>query len=305
MKKNEPVMSKSRKMRRLKENATGWFFISPVVIGVLVFTAYPMIMSFVYSLCNYDSITPMEFIGFQNYIDMFQDELVWYSLRLTFRFALISVVVNMILSVGFALLMNFNIKGITVFRILAILPCLMPGAASAIVWKDMMSPTANGRFNQLLTALGFEPFPFLIDPDTALFSMFFMGLWGLGGGMLMWLASLRGISPTLYEAARLDGASKWKQFIKITLPMLTPMIFYQLITSVIGSMQAFGSSMLMTGGGPLNSTYFFGLLIYNTGLKEMNMGYSCAMAWFLFAIIVVLTLFIFKRSKWVYYGEEQ
>ena len=298
-------MSKSRKMRRLKENATGWFFISPVVIGVLVFTAYPMIMSFVYSLCNYDSITQMEFIGFQNYIDMFQDELVWYSLRLTFRFALISVVVNMILSVGFALLMNFNIKGITVFRILAILPCLMPGAASAIVWKDMMSPTANGRFNQLLTALGFEPFPFLIDPDTALFSMFFMGLWGLGGGMLMWLASLRGISPTLYEAARLDGASKWKQFIKITLPMLTPMIFYQLITSVIGSMQAFGSSMLMTGGGPLNSTYFFGLLIYNTGLKEMNMGYSCAMAWFLFAIIVVLTLFIFKRSKWVYYGEEQ
>ncbi|MBE6940854.1 MAG: sugar ABC transporter permease [Ruminococcaceae bacterium] len=305
MKKNEPVMSKSRKMRRLKENATGWFFISPVVIGVLVFTAYPMIMSFVYSLCNYDSITPMEFIGFQNYIDMFQDELVWYSLRLTFRFALISVVVNMILSIGFALLMNFNIKGITVFRILAILPCLMPGAASAIVWKDMMSPTANGRFNQLLTALGFEPFPFLIDPDTALFSMFFMGLWGLGGGMLMWLASLRGISPTLYEAARLDGASKWQQLIKITLPMLTPMIFYQLITSVIGSMQAFGSSMLMTGGGPLNSTYFFGLLIYNTGLKEMNMGYSCAMAWFLFAIIVVLTLFIFKRSKWVYYGEEQ
>jgi len=305
VKKNEPVMSKSRKMRRLKENATGWFFISPVVIGVLVFTAYPMIMSFVYSLCNYDSITPMEFIGFQNYIDMFQDELVWYSLRLTFRFALISVVVNMILSIGFALLMNFNIKGITVFRILAILPCLMPGAASAIVWKDMMSPTANGRFNQLLTALGFEPFPFLIDPDTALFSMFFMGLWGLGGGMLMWLASLRGISPTLYEAARLDGASKWQQLIKITLPMLTPMIFYQLITSVIGSMQAFGSSMLMTGGGPLNSTYFFGLLIYNTGLKEMNMGYSCAMAWFLFAIIVVLTLFIFKRSKWVYYGEEQ
>ena len=298
-------MSRSRKMRRLKENATGWFFISPVVIGVLVFTAYPMIMSFVYSLCNYDSITPMEFIGFQNYIDMFNDELVWYSLKLTFGYAFISVVVNMLLSVGFALLMNFNIKGITVFRVLAILPCLMPGAASAIVWKDMMSPTANGRFNQLLTALGFEPFPFLIDPDTALFSMFFMGLWGLGGGMLMWLASLRGISPTLYEAARLDGASKWQQLIKITLPMLTPMIFYQLITSVIGSMQAFGSSMLMTGGGPLNSTYFFGLLIYNTGLKEMNMGYSCAMAWFLFAIIVVLTLFIFKRSKWVYYGEEQ
>lgn len=305
MKKNEPVMSRSRKMRRLKENATGWFFISPVVIGVLVFTAYPMIMSFVYSLCNYDSITPMEFIGFQNYIDMFNDELVWYSLKLTFGYAFISVVVNMLLSVGFALLMNFNIKGITAFRVLAILPCLMPGAASAIVWKDMMSPTANGRFNQLLTALGFEPFPFLIDPDTALFSMFFMGLWGLGGGMLMWLASLRGISPTLYEAARLDGASKWQQLIKITLPMLTPMIFYQLITSVIGSMQAFGSSMLMTGGGPLNSTYFFGLLIYNTGLKEMNMGYSCAMAWFLFAIIVVLTLFIFKRSKWVYYGEEQ
>ena len=305
MKNNESTLSRSRKLRKLKENATGWFFISPVVIGVLVFTAYPMIMSFVYSLCNYDSITPMEFIGFQNYIDMFNDELVWYSLKLTFKFAFISVAVNMVLSVGFALLMNFNIKGITVFRILAILPCLMPGAASAIVWKDMMSPTANGRFNQLLTALGFEPFPFLIDPDTALFSMFFMGLWGLGGGMLMWLASLRGISPTLYEAARLDGASKWQQLIKITLPMLTPMIFFQLITSVIGSMQAFGSSMLMTGGGPLNSTYFFGLLIYNTGLKEMNMGYSCAMAWFLFAIIVVLTLFIFKRSKWVYYGEEQ
>lgn len=290
---------------KIKQNITGWLFISPVVIGFLVFTVYPMIISLVNSLCDYNGIKAREFIGLGNYIYMWKDELFRYSLKITFKFTFISVIVNMVLCISFALLMNANIKGVVVFRVLAYLPCLIPSAANAIIWKDLMSASANGRFNQILTGLGLEPFPFLTDPDTALFSMFFMGLWGLGGGVLMWLANLKGISPSYYEVARLEGANRVQQLIKITLPMLSPMIFYQLITSTIGSLQAFGASMLMTAGGPMNSTYFLGLLIYNTGLKEMNMGYSCAMAWVLFAIIAVLTLLIFRNSKWVYYGEEQ
>ena len=240
-----------------------------------------------------------------NFKAMFKDDVFLHSLKITAKFALISVPVNMVLGFSFALLLNTNVKGMTVFRIVLYLPCIIPGVASAIIWKDLFNPTAAGRFNQIITMLGFKPFPWLNDPRTALFSMFFMGLWGLGGGSLLWLANLKGISPSFYEFASLEGASKFQQTIKITIPMMTPMFFYQLVTGFIGSMQAFGASLLMTAGGPNHSTNFLGLNIYTTGLRDMNMGYACAQAWVLFAIILVLTLIIFKTGGWVYYGEDQ
>lgn len=295
----------NKKKRKLKLALTGWLFISPVMIGILIFTAYPMISSLVYSFCDYNNITPAKFIGLQNYKDLFQDEVFLYSLRITLRFAAISVIVNLVLAFSFALLMNTRIKGIFLFRILVYLPCVIPAAASAIIWKDLFNPSSAGRFNQILTSLGLDAFPWLTHPDTALFSMFFMGLWGLGGGMLLWISGLKGIPEALYEAARLDGAGRFRQIISITIPMMTPMIFYQVVTNLIGAMQSFGASLLMTGGGPLNSTNFLGLLIYNTGLREMNMGYACSMAWVLFVIIMVLTMILFKSGGWVYYGEEQ
>ena len=305
---NEDVMKMRKRIRRknkIKLTITGWLFISPVIIGILIFTAVPLVKSFYYALSNYNSIKPPEFIGLQNYKDLFKDDLFLHSLKITFKYAAISVPVNLLLSFSFGLLMNANIKGIGFFRFLAYLPCVIPGVASAIIWKDLFNPTSVGRFNQLITALGFKPFPWLTDPKTALFSMFFMGLWGLGGGMLMWLANLKGRSQSYYEVARLEGASRAQQLWHVTIPFMTPLIFYHLVTGVIGSLQAFGASFLMTGGGPLNSTRFIGLLIYNTGLQEMNMGYACSMAWVLFAIIMVLTLLLFKSGGWVYYGEEQ
>lgn len=305
MRSNTMKLSKGQKRRRRKKAVAGWLFISPVMLGILIFTAYPMFQSLVYSFCNYNNIQPASFVGIQNYVDLFHDPVFLHSLKITVRFAAISVVVNLMLSFSFALLMNSNVRGIAVFRVVMYLPCVIPGVASAIIWRDLFNPSSVGRFNQLFTALGFEPFPWLTDPKTALFSMFFMGLWGLGGGMLFWLSGLKGISPSYYEVARLEGAGRFQQLIKITLPMMTPLIFYQLVTSVIGSLQAFGASLLMTGGGPLNSTNFLGLLIYTTGMREMNMGYACSMAWVLFVIILALTLVLFKTGGWVYYGEDQ
>ena len=216
-----------------------------------------------------------------------------------------SVTLNMVLSFGFALLMNSDVRGISVYRVLLYLPCVVPGLASAMIWKDLFNPTAAGRINQIITALGFEPYPFLYHPDTAWNSMIIMSLWGLAGGMLMWLAGFKSVPTALYEVAAIEGAKWYHRLWYVTIPMVSPIIFYKLVNSVIGALQAFGNAYLTTGGGPLHSTNFLVLNIYNTGLTEMNMGYACAQSWILFAIIFALTAVIFKTNSWVFYGEEQ
>lgn len=291
--------------RKAKNYIAGYAFISPVVIGVLVFTLTPVLLSLYFGFTKYDNINPPEWIGFQNYVKMFHDKVFLHSLKITCKYAVVSVGLSMVLSFAFALLMNSDVKGISVFRVLLYLPCIVPGLASAMIWKDLFNPTAAGRINQIITALGFEPYPFLFSPDTAWNSMIIMSLWGLAGGMLMWLAGFKSVPTALYEVAAIEGAKWYHRLWNITIPMVSPIIFYKLVNSVIGALQAFGASYLMTGGGPLHSTNFMVLNIYNTGLTEMNMGYACAQSWILFIMIFALTAIVFKTGGWVYYGEEQ
>ena len=294
-----------RLKQRAKNSIAGYAYTAPVVIGVLLFTLTPVLLSLYFGFTKYDNINPPQWIGLDNYRKMFSDPTFLNSLKITCKYAVVSVTLNMVLSFGFALLMNSDVRGISVYRVLLYLPCVVPGLASAMIWKDLFNPTAAGRINQIITALGFEPYPFLYHPDTAWNSMIIMSLWGLAGGMLMWLAGFKSVPTALYEVAAIEGAKWYHRLWYVTIPMVSPIIFYKLVNSVIGALQAFGNAYLTTGGGPLHSTNFLVLNIYNTGLTEMNMGYACAQSWILFAIIFALTAVIFKTNSWVFYGEEQ
>ena len=291
--------------RRIKNTVAGYTFVSPVVLGVLIFTFTPVLLSFYYGFTHYDNIRPPQWVGFENYINLFKDEVFLNSLKITAKYAIVSVSLNLVLGFCFALLLNSDVKGISVFRVLLYLPCIVPGLASAMIWKDLFNPTAAGRINQIITALGFEPYPFLTHPDTAWNSMIIMSLWGLAGGMLMWIAGFKSVPTALYEVCAIEGAKWYHRLRYVTLPMVSPIIFYKVINAVISSLQAFGNSYLTTGGGPLHSTNFLVLNIYNTGLTQMNMGYACAQSWILFIIIFALTAVVFKSGGWVFYGEEQ
>lgn len=293
--------------RTARDNIAGYAFVSPVLIGVAMFNFLPMILSIYFSFTNYDNVNTPEWIGLKNFIDMFQDDRFTNSIARTFEYAIITVPLNLVLSFFFAMLLNSDIKGMSVYRVLLYLPCIVPGVASAMIWKELMSATANGRFNQILMGIGIidEPFPFLTDPDTVLFSMILMSVWGLGGGVLMWISGFKGVPTALYEVAALEGAKWYHRLIYITVPMVSPIIFYNFVNNVIHSLQSFGNSMLMTGGGPVGKTNYLAYNIYTMGLVRMEMGYACAQSWFLFAVILILTAIIFKTGGWVYYGEDQ
>lgn len=306
------------KLNRTKTNTlAGWIFVSPVLLGILLFTFVPVLLSFYFGFTDYDNIHAPNWVGLDNYIKMFHDDIFLHSLKITWKYAIFSVSISFFLSFIFALLMNSNVKGIAVFRTLLYLPCVVPGLASAMIWKDLFNPTEAGRFNQVLKwiteflnnvfhfGIEYKPYPFFHHPDTAWNSMIIMGLWGLGGGMLMWIAGFKGVPTALYESAALDGAKWYHRLFHITIPMISPIIFYKIISAVIGSLQAFAGAYLTTGGGPMHSTNFLVLNIYNTGLTTMKMGYACAQSWILFIMILALTAIIFKTGGWVYYGEEQ
>ena len=292
------------------ENYTGWLFILPLMFGIAVFTLYPMIQSMIYSFHDYDGFRLFEYCGFDNYIYMFSSEgdleEVLQVFGNTFLFAFISVPLNLILSYLLAVSVNQKIKGVTVYRVLYYLPVVIPGVISGVIWGYLLDPTRSGLFNTIITSLGGDPFPFFTSASTAMFSAIFMNLWGLGGGMVLWLAALKNIPDSMYEAAKIDGAGAFKRLLFITVPLSTPMIFYNMVTGVVGAMQTNTTMVYASDGGrgPDNSLYFIAVKIYNEGFGELNYGYASALAWVLFVIIGLLTLVMFKSSKWVYTGDQ-
>lgn len=290
-----------------RKNYGCYLFLIPAFVGFTVFSAYPVIYSLFLSFTNYNG-SVFTYIGTFNYSQIFSDDLVngWArisnSFAQTFKITLIGVPLGMVLSFLLALLLNQQIKGMKVFRIIYYLPCLIPGIASAIVYADMFD-YPNGIINQILELFGMEQLPFFTDKKTVMMSWIIAGWFGLGGNMIMWLAALRNVPPQLYEAARIDGAGSFILLIKITLPMCTPIIFYTLINSVIGSLQIF-DSYASIGVGPEESMYFIVILIYNIGFNQYQMGLACAIAWMLFIIIALLTVAIFKTQGWVHYADE-
>ena len=291
--------------RKVRENVIGYIFILPALLGIILFTATPFFLSLYYSFTKYEVLTPPEWIGLQNFSALVGDEVFLNSLKITLIYAVISVVLSLTLSYFLALLLNTKLKGVKAYRVLIYTPCIIPAVASAAIFRDMFNPTYVGTVNRFFNLFHLGPFPWFASQKTAMLTLIVLSLWGMGGNMLMWIAGFNGVAPSYYEAAELDGASKFEQMIFITLPMVSPVIFYNLVIGIITSLQAFGSAYLLTAGGPLYATNFLTLNIYNEGIGRLNMGYACAQAWILFLIILMLTVVVFKTSGWVYYDDSR
>jgi multiple sugar transport system permease protein len=293
--------------KELKNDIGCYLFLSPFIIGFSVFVLYPIIMSIFYSVTDFNGVYITQ-IGLFNYADifdtskfgMFKD--IMKSFGLTFIYAIISIPLNMILSFSLALLIHKNIKGIKTIRLLCYLPVLIPSIAFGQLWKDMLN-YPNGLINQFLNDIGLQAMTFYYAEATQLSTLITTSQWGIGGGLIIWLAALNNIPQTLYEAADLDGANYLTKLIKITLPMSSPIIFYNLICAVIACLQTFDSYSFLNRG--INdATYFISIRIYVTAFVEKSYGLACSIAWLLFAVIGALTVVMFKTSKWVFYGED-
>jgi multiple sugar transport system permease protein len=288
-----------------KKGWIGYLFISPWLLGFLAFTAIPFVASIYLSFCRYDVVSPPSWVGLANYKRLIlHDSLFWLSLWITFKYALVAVPVGIAAGVGLALLLNLEIRGISIYRTIFYIPSIVPAVATSVVFVWILNPQI-GLVNGLLRTLGLTGPAWLSDPRWAFWSLVFMSLWGVGGSMIIYLAGLKDIPPHLYEAAMIDGAGLWQRAIHITLPMLTPVIFFNVIMGVIGAFQYFTQAYIMTQGGPEYSTHFYSLYLFDRAWLYLDMGYASAMAWVLFAIVLVLTVVQMKLSKrWVHYGEE-
>lgn len=290
---------------RKRESIEGYLFVAPLLVGLIVFTAGPMLASLAISFCKYDIFSAPKFIGLGNYRELFRDPLFWQSLKVTAIYSFVSVPLGLTLGLAVAILMNQKIRGIAIFRTIYYLPAVVSGVAVALLWIWIFDPT-YGLGNVVLKAFGLPPVAWLSDTRTALPSLILMSLWGVGGGMVIYLAGLQSVPQHLYEAASLDGANVVQKFRHVTIPMLTPVIFYNLIMGIIGSFQVFTQAFVMTNGGPVNSTLFYVLYLFRQAFNYFHMGYASAMAWVLFVIILVLTMLVFKSSAmWVYYEGER
>lgn len=295
-------MSKTNQKKKQKtQKRWGYFFITPAIIGLICFNLGPMIYSLGISFTQWDVITPMKYIGLENYRSLFQDPLVIKSLQVTVMYTLITVPLVTIFPLLIAMLLNCRVKGISVFRTIFYIPSIVPAVASAAIWMYIYNP-ASGLLNSILKLFHLPGHSYIFSPTEVLPSLAVMAVWAAGNTVVIYLAGLQGVSRQLYEAAEIDGANAFRRFKNITVPMMTPIIFYNLVMAVINAMQTFTQAYIMTNGGPANSSLFYSLLVYKTAFKQSQMGYSAAMSWLLFIIIAVLTFIVFKTSgRWVVY----
>jgi multiple sugar transport system permease protein len=262
-----------------------------------------MIASLYFSFTEYSILKSPEWIGVRNYVDIFTRPplRVLHSLWVTVRFALFSVPLSLVAALAAAVLLNQKLKGMRIFRTLLYIPTIVPVVASVFVWAWLLNPS-RGLVNATLEFFGLPGGTWLSEPDTALPTLIMLSLWGIGPTMVIFLAGLQGVPESLFEAAKIDGATEWRIFWHITLPQITPTVFFTLITGLIGSFQYFVPAFILTQGGPLYATYFYNLNLYEKAFRWQFMGLASAMAWILFMIILVLTLLLFRSSNaWVYY----
>jgi multiple sugar transport system permease protein len=288
-----------------REDLAGWLWASPWILGFLIFTLGPMLASVYYSFTEYPILASPRWIGIGNYRTMLTDDEFFYqSLKVTVVYSLISVPLNLIVGFMIAILLNQDIRWVTVWRTVYYLPSIIAGVAVALLWQWIFNADF-GLANYLLRLIGIKGPSWLLDPQWALFSLIVMSLWGVGGGMVIYLAGLQGIPTVLYEAAEIDGAGALRRFAHITLPMVSPVIFFNLIMGIIGTFQTFTQAFIMTGGGPRRATYFYMLHLYNNAFQWLKMVYASSLAWVLFFIILGLTLLVLRSSSaWVFYQGE-
>ncbi len=299
-----------RSNRKWRSLLTGLAFISPAIIGFLAFAAWPIIMSLYYSFTNYNVLQPPDFTGLDNYRDLFSDRLFHTSLLNTLYMVVIGLPVHLIFDFFMAVLLATQIRGLSIYRTIFYLPAITPVVAAAIVWLWIF----NGQYGILNTFLGWfgiQRIGWLTDPVYTKPSLIFMGLWFGGNTILIFLAGLRDVPVSLLEAAELDGAGAVQKTIHVTLPMISPVIFYLLIINIIGYFQYFTEAWVLTAtrdgaaGGPLNSMLFYAMYLYQTAFQLFKMGYASAQAWVLFLIVLIATAVLFRTSNWVYYRSEE
>ncbi|MGC4878402.1 carbohydrate ABC transporter permease [Micromonospora sp. DT43] len=294
---------------RHSEGLAGYVFLSPWLIGLMGVTAVPMLLSLYLSFTNYDILTPfsdVEWVGLANYERMFTaDPSYWHAVRVTLTFALVAVPLKLAAALGVALLLNRAWRGVGLFRGLFYLPSLLGGSvALAIVWVSMFN--RDGAFNSLLSLVGIEGKPWVNDPDWALETLMVLAIWQFGAPMVIFLAGLKQVPTELYEAASVDGAGRFRQFRNVTLPMLSPVIFFNLVLETINGFQGFTAAFVLSNGtgGPVDSTLMYTLNLYIAGFTELQMGYASAMAWVFLLAIAVITAILFSTGRfWVHYSD--
>jgi len=285
-----------------RESLWAYVLISPWVVGFFIWTAGPMLASFFLSFTQYNVVNPLVWLGTANYREIFTvDPLFWQSLKVTFSYAAMSLPAGLVVGLVIALLLNLQVPGLSVWRAIYYLPSVIAGVAVAVLWQYVFNPRF-GVLNWALGLFGIKGPGWLADPQWALPSLAIMSLWSAGGGMILYLAALQSVPTALYDAAKIDGANAWHRLRHVTLPMISPVIFFNLVMGTIGTFQYFTNAYVMTQGGPVNATLFYNLYLYNNAFRYFRMGYASALAWILFVIILFFTLLIFRSSSiWVYY----
>lgn len=283
----------------------GFLFIIPWLIGFLVFKLYPFASSLYYSFTDYNLFKGITQYGIQNYIGIFTNRASRRALGVTFRFAFMEVPLKLIVSLFIAYILNFRIKGVNFFRTAYYVPSILGGSvAISVLWKALFKN--DGLVASMLSAIGITPPSFLTSSGWALFILVLLRVWQFGSTMVIFLAALKGVPTELYESAALDGAGKWRQFFSITIPLITPVIFYNLITQLVQAFQEFNAPFIITNGGPRGATTLMSILIYNNAFQKWNMGLASAQAWVLFVILLFFTAIAFWSQKhWVYYSDEE
>ncbi len=294
-------MASSKLLRSERRDA--YLMLLPWIVGFLIFTAGPMVASFVMIFMNWSLLTPPTWAGLQNLQFLVHDYYVPLALGNTAYYTFLEVPLHVAIALAVALLLNARVPFMGIHRTIFYLPTVTPIVATALLWGYVFNPQF-GLANAVLGWFGIEPLRWLNDPATSKLSFVIMGLWGFGSGMVIFLAGLQGIPESLYEAAGLDGAGRWARFWHVTLPMITPMVFFNLVLGIIGSFQIFSSAYVITNGqgGPADSTLFFVLYLFRNGFQFFRMGYASALAWLLFLVIMAFTLLqLWLSKRWVYY----
>lgn len=298
-------LRKRRGLSKLEQGYMGFVLILPWLIGFCIFKLYPFVSSMVYSFTDYDLFKGVQnVVGFQNYIDAFTKAKNVKALKVTFTYAFMTVPLKLIFALFIAYILNFKIKGVGLFRTAYYVPSILGGSvAIAVLWKALFKN--DGVVNTILTMLGFESINFLADKNWALFIICLLRVWQFGSAMVLFLAALKGVPEDLYEAASIDGATKGRQFLSITIPLISPVIFYNLVTQLVQAFQEFNGPYIITNGGPRNATTLISVIVYNTAFKDYKVGMSSAMAWVMFVIVMILTIIAFvSQKKWVYYSDD-
>jgi len=291
--------------RARREAWEGYLSVSPWVIGFLLFSLGPIVASIYFSFTEWSITRSPTWVGFHNYVRMFtKDQLFWQALKVTSYFVVLSLPLKLVCGLGLSLLLNLKVPGMNVYRTIFYIPAVISGVAVSLMWMWLLHPD-TGVINTLLEMIGIKGPSWFWDPHWALPSVALMSVWSVGGSAVIYLAGLQNIPPHLYEAAEIDGASRWHRFWKITLPLLTPTLFFQLIVEMIGSFKVFTQAFVITQGGPLKATYFYLFYFYEEAFQNFNMGYASALALVLMAVILIVTIILnYTSSRWVYYESE-